>query len=87
MCWPTAAKSLGKRDQLAEQHRLAAGHHDVPAIVLLHLPHDLLDRQILPSGSHDVYGVSQNQQRRLQPLVRTKTLSVPVSRPSPCSDL
>src|SRR4051812_5704549 len=39
-----------------------------------------------PSGSHEVYGVSQNQQRRLQPLVRTKTLGVPVSKPSPWSE-
>ena len=36
-----------------------------------------------PSGCHEVNGVSQYQQRRLQPLVRTKTLSVPVRTPSP----
>ncbi len=37
----------------------------------------------IPLGFHDAYGVSQNQHRRLHPLVRMKKLSVPVSLPSP----
>lgn len=37
-----------------------------------------------PSGCQEVKGVSQNQQRKLQPEVRTKMLGVPVSSPSPC---
>ena len=40
-----------------------------------------------PSGDQDAKGVSQYQQRRLQPEARTKTLSVPVSSPSPWIDL
>ena len=40
-----------------------------------------------PSGFHDVYGVSQNQQRRLHPLARMKTLGTPVRSPSPWIDL
>jgi hypothetical protein len=39
-----------------------------------------------PSGSHDVNGVSQKRQRRLQPDALTKTLGVPHNRPSPCFD-
>src|SRR5690606_20740559 len=39
-----------------------------------------------PSGFQEVYGVSQNQHRRLQPLARTNTLGVPVKTPSPCHD-
>ncbi len=39
-----------------------------------------------PSGRHDVKGVSHHTQRRLQPLVRTNTLGVPASIPSPWSD-
>ena len=39
-----------------------------------------------PSGFHEVNGVSHHTQRRLQPLVRTKVLGVPASRPSPWSD-
>ena len=39
--------------------------------------------QSSPSGSHDVYGVSQNQHRKLHPLARTNTLGMPVSKPSP----
>src|SRR5207249_6168274 len=36
-----------------------------------------------PSGCHEVYGVSHQTQRRLQPLVRTKTEGTPTSEPSP----
>jgi len=39
-----------------------------------------------PSAAEEAYGVSQNQHRRLQPLVRTKSLHVPVKRPSPWID-
>src|SRR5947209_13903369 len=43
---------------------------------------DATDRS-LPSGCHDVYGVSHQTQRRLQPEVRTKTEGTPRSEPSP----
>ena len=36
-----------------------------------------------PSGFHEVYGVSHQEQRRLQPLVRTKTEGTPARMPSP----
>src|ERR1035441_7161063 len=39
--------------------------------------------QSSPSGYHDVYGVSHHTQRKLQPLVRTKTEGTPTSEPSP----
>src|SRR5450631_1203233 len=42
--------------------------------------------QSSPSGCHDVYGVSHHAQRRLQPLVRTKTDGTPTSEPSPCRE-
>lgn len=40
----------------------------------------------VPSGFHDVYGVSQNQQRRLHPDVRIKSERVPAHGPSPWID-
>ena len=39
-----------------------------------------------PSGFQDVYGVSQNQHRRLQPEVRIKRERVPAHGPSPWID-
>src|SRR5579863_5219878 len=36
-----------------------------------------------PSGCHEVYGVSHQVQRKLQPLVRTKTDGTPANVPSP----
>src|SRR6185295_6444626 len=36
-----------------------------------------------PSGVHEVYGVSHQEHRRLQPLVRMKTEGTPTSDPSP----
>ena len=39
-----------------------------------------------PFGSQEVNGESHQRQRRLQPLVRTNTLGVPASSPSPCSE-
>ena len=51
--------------------------HLVTAATMVSMSHES------PSGSQEAYRVSQNQQRRLHPLVRIKTLGVPVSRPSP----
>ena len=50
-----------------------------------HLVQDLARAQLRrPPGCHDVYGVSHQAQRRLQPLVRMKTDGTPTSEPSPC---
>jgi hypothetical protein len=38
---------------------------------------------VVPSGFQDVYGVSHQVQRRLQPEVRTNTLGTPARMPSP----
>src|SRR5512147_670422 len=46
-------------------------------------PRMFLTLQVLPSGCHDVYGVSHQRQRKLQPLVRTNTEGTPSKRPSP----
>ena len=46
MCRPIA-RSRAERDQLAIQHRLAAGHHDVAGVPLLDLGDDFVDRQVL----------------------------------------
>lgn len=39
-----------------------------------------------PSGAHDVYGVSHQTQRKLQPDVRIKTDGMPINLPSPCTE-
>ncbi len=37
----------------------------------------------VPSGCQEVYGVSHQEQRKLQPLVRMKIEGTPISAPSP----
>ena len=86
MCSPSVAQPLGERHDLRRDHRLAAGHHHVARRVRPHLVQNLVELSSAPSGCQDVYGVSHQAQRRLQPLVRMKTDGTPTSEPSPCSE-
>ena len=74
-----ASRSVSSHD-LRRDHRLAAGHDHVARRMRPHLVHE--SRRACsssPSGCHEVYGVSHHEQRRLQPLVRTKTDGTPTS--------
>ena len=86
MCLPCRLHARRQRDQLGKQHRLPAGDDYVRPGELLDTGNDFGHRKFFAFGRPgSITGIAVVA-AEIAPLVRTKMLSVPVSRPSPCSE-
>ena len=86
----TCSPALRRRPQSSPMPAATIGSPPVTTTCCKPKPATSLQRASIvrcsPVGSQEVNGVSHHRHRRLQPLVRKKTLGVPASRPSPCRD-